>query len=214
MALCRLNSFSEQSLGSFSPSGRKNTPPLLISFPNSISLPHIGHFIAITSSNSILSIASLDSVDTSLCKHICPQRYAPDLDSSDEGGGILCVPSSNSAPALEVQKGVFNQVPQAIKVCVVFSLDTPVPLGGNDKLHVLLKSFCDNRVAVITLIPQQPPGKDSVNQSAALCAISNGTRCNKYSDRHTIRIHGQMYLCVEPPFVRAISWFPPTAPAA
>jgi type I restriction enzyme R subunit len=28
---------------------------------------------------------SLDSVDTSLCKHICPQRYAPDLNSSDEG---------------------------------------------------------------------------------------------------------------------------------
>ena len=27
----------------------------------------------------------LDSVDTSLCKHICPQRYAPDLNSSDKG---------------------------------------------------------------------------------------------------------------------------------
>ena len=24
--------------------------------------------------------------------------------------------------------------------------------------------------------------------------------CDKYSDRHTMRIHGQMYLCVEPPF--------------
>ncbi len=29
--------------------------------------------------------AILDSVDTSLCKHICPQRYAPDLNSSDKG---------------------------------------------------------------------------------------------------------------------------------
>ena len=28
---------------------------------------------------------TLDSVDTSLCKHICPQRYAPDLNSSDKG---------------------------------------------------------------------------------------------------------------------------------
>ena len=27
----------------------------------------------------------LDSVDTSLYKHICPQRYAPDLNSSDKG---------------------------------------------------------------------------------------------------------------------------------
>ena len=32
-----------------------------------------------------LSDDLLDSVDTSLCNHICPQRYAPDLDSSDEG---------------------------------------------------------------------------------------------------------------------------------
>ena len=29
-----------------------------------------------------------------------------------------------------------------------------------------------------------------------------------------MRIHGQMYLGVEPPFVRPISWFPPRAPAA
>ena len=32
-----------------------------------------------------ISTAELDSVDTSLCKHICPQRYAPDLNSSDKG---------------------------------------------------------------------------------------------------------------------------------
>ena len=29
-----------------------------------------------------------------------------------------------------------------------------------------------------------------------------------------MRIHGQMYLAVEPPFVRAMPWFPPLAPAA
>ena len=34
------------------------------------------------------------------------------------------------------------------------------------------------------------------------------------SDRHTMRIHGQMYLGIEPPFVRLIAWLPPTAPAA
>jgi hypothetical protein len=38
-----------------------------------------------------------------------------------------------------------------------------------------------------------------------LCAICNGTRCNKGSDRQTNRIHGQMYLGVEPPFVRSMS---------
>ncbi len=39
----------------------------------------------------------------------------------------------------------------------------------------------------------------------SLFAIVDGTCCNKYSDRHTIRIHGQMYFGVEPPFVRSIS---------
>ena len=34
------------------------------------------------------------------------------------------------------------------------------------------------------------------------------------SKRHTMRIHGQMYFGVEPPFVRFIAWLPPTAPAA
>ncbi|SFU35458.1 transposase, IS5 family [Nitrosospira multiformis] len=36
-------------------------------------------------------------------------------------------------------------------------------------------------------------------------AIRCGTLCNKDSDRHTMRIHGQMYLGVEPPFVRPMS---------
>lgn len=35
--------------------------------------------------------------------------------------------------------------------------------------------------------------------------ISNGTCCDKKSDRHTMRIHGQMYFGVEPPCVRAMS---------
>ena len=38
-----------------------------------------------------------------------------------------------------------------------------------------------------------------------LVAIRSGTLCNKESDRHTMRIHGQVYLGVEPPFVRLIS---------
>jgi hypothetical protein len=38
-----------------------------------------------------------------------------------------------------------------------------------------------------------------------LRAVRCGTLCNKDSDRHTRRIHGQMYLGVEPPFVRPMS---------
>ncbi|PXV77305.1 hypothetical protein SAMN05216379_1358 [Nitrosomonas eutropha] len=38
------------------------------------------------------------------------------------------------------------------------------------------------------------------DQAANLRAISSGTLCNKDSERHTMRIHGQMYLGVELPF--------------
>jgi Winged helix-turn helix len=33
------------------------------------------------------------------------------------------------------------------------------------------------------------------------------------ADRHTMRIYRQVQLCIEPAFVRAISWLPPLAPA-
>jgi hypothetical protein len=39
----------------------------------------------------------------------------------------------------------------------------------------------------------------------SLRAISGGTLRNKDSERHTMRIHGQMYLGVEPPLVRSMA---------
>ena len=39
----------------------------------------------LTEKRASIFMSDLDSVDTSLCKHICPQRYAPDLNSSDKG---------------------------------------------------------------------------------------------------------------------------------
>jgi hypothetical protein len=39
----------------------------------------------------------------------------------------------------------------------------------------------------------------SFDEAASLRAIRSGTRRNKNSDWHTMRIHGQMYLGVEPP---------------
>ena len=45
----------------------------------------------------------------------------------------------------------------------------------------------------------------TLNQLRCNCAIRSGTRSDKESHRHTMRIHGQMYLGVEPPFVRPIA---------
>jgi hypothetical protein len=55
---------------------------------------------------------------------------------------------------------------------------------------------------------------DAFDPRASLRAIRSGACCNKDSDRVTLRIHGQMYLGVEPPFVMSMAWLPPWAPAA
>lgn len=69
-------------------------------------------------------------------------------------------------------------------------------------------------IAVVALVRQQILGIQAFDQGRGLCAICGGTCRNKYSDWHTMRIHGQVYLAVEPPFVTPMSWLPPLAPAA
>jgi hypothetical protein len=44
------------------------------------------NFIIISQETSCML---LDSADTSLYKHICPQRDSPELDSSEKGGGVF-----------------------------------------------------------------------------------------------------------------------------
>ena len=103
---------------------------------------------------------------------------------------------------------------QLIKIFVVVALNLSVFLRWDDHIHALRNSFVDNSVAVITSISKQMLSVNAVNQGVSLRTIMDGTRCDKYSERHTIRIHGMMYFGVEPPFVRSISWLPPAAPAA
>jgi len=69
-------------------------------------------------------------------------------------------------------------------------------------------------IRVIRPISQHRVCINPLNQGTSLAAICCGTFCNKDSDRHTMRIHGYMQFCVEPPFLRLIAWFPPLAPAA
>jgi hypothetical protein len=47
--------------------------------------------------------------------------------------------------------------------------------------------------------------REAFNQAASLRTIRRGTLRHNDSERQTMRIHGQMYLGVEPPFVRLIS---------
>ncbi len=84
----------------------------------------------------------------------------------------------------------------------------------DDRCHTLIFSLFDNRIAVVPLVGNQVFRREAFDQAASLRTIRRGTLRNNDSERHTMRIHGQMYLGVEPPFVRLMSWLPPFAPAA
>lgn len=60
-------------------------------------------------------------------------------------------------------------------------------------------------MGAIGLIRKNEPGIYTLNEWESLTDIRTGPRCNNDSDRHTMRIHGQMYFSVEPPFVRLMS---------
>ena len=104
-----------------------------------------------------------------------------------------------------MQEGVFDQVAELVQISVVFTLQLPIPLGRDHHLYARRLCPLNDGICIVTAIRQQNFGVDSLDQSASMCTIRCGTLCDKDSDRHTMRIHGQMYLGVEPPFVRAIS---------
>ncbi len=114
------------------------------------------------------------------------------------------VSGGNSAPFFEMAEGVFHQMPQFVEILVPGTRLFAVLARRNLRLHALSCDLFDDRVAVIALVSDQMFSRQSFDQPASLRTIRHGTRCNKDSDRHTMRIHGQMQLGVEPPFVLPI----------
>lgn len=104
-----------------------------------------------------------------------------------------------------MKEGIFNEMPQLVEVFVIRSWDFAILSRGNHRDHSLLLCLLDNRIAVITAIRDKMLGINLFNQRQSLSAICSGTFCNKNSDRHTMRIHGQMDFGVEPPLVRLMS---------
>lgn len=103
-----------------------------------------------------------------------------------------------------MQECVFDQVPLSIEMAVECALNLAVFARRNFRLHALCLSLFNNGIAVIALVGNQMLGAQTGDQVCSFCAICAGSFCSKDSDRHTMRIHGQMYLGVEPPFVRPI----------
>ena len=83
-------------------------------------------------------------------------------------------------------------MPQLVQILVVFTHYFAVFAGRNHRFHALMLRLLYNGVAVIPPIRQQVFGSDALDQAASLRAIRCGTFRNKDSDRHTMRIHGQM----------------------
>ena len=92
-----------------------------------------------------------------------------------------------------------------IQILIVSPLLLSVLLGRDDNFHPSGNCVSNDFVRVVATVSQQRFSGYSLNQMHSFLAISSGTLCNKNSDWHTIRIHGQMYFGVEPPFVRDMS---------
>lgn len=105
-------------------------------------------------------------------------------------------------------------MPRLVDVMVILTLHDPIAFRGDHRVHFLLNGLRHNRVGVVAFVGQQMLSGYPLNQCSRLGAIRRGTVCNNNSERHTMRIHGQMYLAVEPPFVSPMASLPPRAPAA
>ena len=127
------------------------------------------------------------------------------MDGGEEGGGVFGVACRDATPAFEVEEGIFDQMPQLVQILVVMPLSCAVFLRWDDGVHPLRLRLFEDRVGVVALVGQKMFRRKPLDQLCSLCAIRGGTLCDKDSDRQTLRIHGQMYLGVEPPFVRPMS---------
>ena len=103
---------------------------------------------------------------------------------------------------------------QLVKVPVISALLFAILLRRDDSFCADALCKGDDLIRIVPTVGKQILRSKTFYQLRCNCAIRSGTRCNKESYWHTMRIHGQMYLGVEPPFVRSMSWLPPTAPVA
>ena len=94
---------------------------------------------------------------------------------------------------------------QFIEIFIIVTLFLTVLLRRNHRFHPCRNRIGQNIICVITPIRQQTFRRNTLYQVDSFFTIRSGTFCNKNSDWHTMRIHGQMYLGVEPPFVLDIS---------
>ena len=104
-----------------------------------------------------------------------------------------------------MQEGIFDQMAEFVEILIVTSLNDTVFVRRDHDGPALGRSLGQNRVGVIPPVRQQIRRAQPFDQAVSLRAIRVCPLSDKDSDRQTKRIHRQMDLCVEPPFVRLMS---------
>lgn len=127
------------------------------------------------------------------------------MDSGSEESDVFSVACSNTVPSFKKKESILNKMANLVEIFVVFPQLFSVLSWRNDRCHALVNSFEDDYVCIIATIRLKIFRLKALNQLRCNCAIRCGARSDKESHRHTKRIHGQMYLGVEPPFVRPIA---------
>ena len=94
---------------------------------------------------------------------------------------------------------------QFIEIFIIVMLFFAVLLRWDDRFHPCRNRISQDIICIIAPVCQQDFRRNTLYQVDSFFTIRSGIFCNKDSDWHTIRIHGQMYLGVDPPFVLDIS---------
>ena len=91
-----------------------------------------------------------------------------------------------------MKEGIFNEVTQTVEIFVIRSLDFSVPFGRDNNLHALVLGLSHDGIGIVSLICKEILRAYSFDEFVSVRAIRCGTFRNKDSERHTMRIHGQV----------------------
>ena len=127
---------------------------------------------------------------------------------------VFGITGGDAPPAFQMQEGILDAMAAFVKRWAVPSLVFSAALWRDHGSHPLRLGLAQEGIRIVPLIGDQMTGLDPFDQAACQGAIRAGTFRNQDSERQTSRIHGQMHLGVEPPWVRSMAWLPPRAPAA
>lgn len=118
------------------------------------------------------------------------------MDGSEERSCVFGVSCSDVTPAFELKESILNQMAHFIKIFVVRPLFGTIFLWRDHCFHVLILGPFEDDIGIAG--PDLPTNNRPPNQLANLSAISFGALCDNNPERHTMRIHDQIYIGVEP----------------